>query len=233
MGLVLVIGWTASPCGSRAEGNAHHEQSHGRALPFKVIRAIRNHGFKDGIVVADVSVTVDGGTPADWMATAVYVAEHSIIKDATVAEVLVIVPNGGADFPPLLVKELAKAYYDPNKLIWEKPWGIFVADHAASPADIEYFELGDQLLDPNINDPDKRQRKADAEARARVIRKYHLPLNWKSAADRVGYFGFNGVEYARADIDIVTPAADLKDSMSELGGCLTQNRNGNHLFEGC
>jgi hypothetical protein len=42
-------------------------------LPFKVIRAIRNHGYQDRMVEAYVSISVDGGAPGDWMATAVYV----------------------------------------------------------------------------------------------------------------------------------------------------------------
>src|SRR4051794_1293426 len=49
----------------------------GRALPFNIIGAIRNFGFQGGLVAAQISVSVDGGVPADWTATAIYIAEHS------------------------------------------------------------------------------------------------------------------------------------------------------------
>ena len=54
----------------------------GHVLPFKIISAIRNFGFKEGMIPAQISVSVEGGGPADWAATAIYIAEHSIVNSA-------------------------------------------------------------------------------------------------------------------------------------------------------
>lgn len=208
-------------------------KQHGSPLPFKVLSAIRNHAFKDGMVLADVTVSVEGGTSSDWIATAVYVAEHSIVEDANVAKVFVIVANNDGDSAPRMITELAEAYYDPDVRIWKKQWSIFAAEHAATQADIKYFVLSNDLLDPNIDDPEKQQRKADAEARARVVREFHLPSTWKSGVDRLGYFGFTGKEYTRSDVDIAPPTTNLAGSLEQLKGCLTENRNGTRSLSGC
>src|SRR5690349_19625560 len=50
----------------------------GHVLPFNIISAIRNFGFKEGMIPAQTSVSVEGGEPSDWMATAIYIAEHEI-----------------------------------------------------------------------------------------------------------------------------------------------------------
>ncbi len=90
----------------------------GRALHFEIISAIRNYGFAEGMRPAQVAVSVQGGLQADWLATAAYVAEKSIVPDVTFAEVEVYVASPWGDLPPTRSKQLAKAYYggpDPTK----------------------------------------------------------------------------------------------------------------------
>jgi hypothetical protein len=204
----------------------------GKVLPFTVVRATRNHAFKEGIVIADVSVSVEGGEPDDWMATGVYVAEHAIVGDVTATEVLVIIPNPGADFPPQMPKELAKVYFDPNTRMWDKKWLVLGAGHAGTLADLEYYELGDQLLDGTITDPDKQQEKADNAARKIVIKKYGLPKDWKSKIDDVTYLGLHETTLDRENIHITVPDG-IAESMASLQGCLSRNVNGTSVMPGC
>jgi hypothetical protein len=214
------------------EREAAARDVYGKVMPFTVVRAIRNHGFRDGIVVADISISVEGGEPGDWMATGVYVAEHAIVSDVTAAQVLVIVPNPEDDFPPQLIKELAKVYFDRNTRIWDKQWGIFAADHAATLADIEYFELSDKLVDGTITDPDKRQEKADSAARKMIIKKYGLPKDWVSTADKIGYFGTRSTDHSREHMQITEPDG-IERSMADLHRCLTTNVSGTPMLQGC
>ena len=52
----------------------------GQVLPFKVVSAIRNFGFGEDHLAAQISISVEGGRPSDWMATGIFVAEHSIVN---------------------------------------------------------------------------------------------------------------------------------------------------------
>lgn len=83
-----------------------------KVLPFEIIAAVRNYGItKGGILPAQVAVSVEGGTQADWLATAAYLAEKSIVNDVTFSEVDVFVPSRWGDKAPQGKKRLAKAYY--------------------------------------------------------------------------------------------------------------------------
>ncbi len=111
----------------------------GKVLPFEIIAAIRNYGItKGGILPAQVAISVEGGTQADWLATAAYVAEQSIINDVTFSEVEVYAPSPWGDKPPQSGKQLAKAYYagpDPARSPWpDEPWLIIAQGHAPYPA---------------------------------------------------------------------------------------------------
>jgi len=200
----------------------------GKVLPFKVIRAIRNHGYVDKMVEAYVSISVDGGTPGDWMATAVYVAQHSIVRDVTFSKVDVLVANPWADFPPLHSKWLAEVYYAPNpsRSPWKEQWSIFSADRAGTLADIEFDKLSDELID-ETPDPDLRQKKADTAAKKIVVQKYSLPKDWQSARD----LGLNG-QYHDHDHIHISPVSGIDASISALMDCLNTDK-GNALITGC
>lgn len=203
----------------------------GTVLPFKVIRAIRNHGFTGGMVAADISVSVEGGSPGDWMATAVYIAEHAIVGDVTFSQVAVFVPNQWADFPPQQAKLLSKVYYAPvpARSPWKEQWTIMGAARAGTAADVEYDRLSNDLIeDPSkVPDPERRLTRAAAAARAAVVRKYSLPAKWVPT-ERLG---LDGQVHDREAIRIAT-GSGVEASMSALGECLTTGR-GNALFQGC
>ena len=191
----------------------------GNVLPFKVIRALRSHLYVNGMVSADVSVSVTGGTPGDWLATAVYIAEHSIISDVTFSTASVFVENPWNDAPPQMVKILAKAYYapDPSMSPWKDKWGILGANHEATIEDVEYDKLSNDLIESPDVQPDAsiRLEKAAADARRVVIRKYKLPTTWQPTSD----LGIDGQEHDREHIHI--GSSNVDDSMSALQQCLT------------
>jgi hypothetical protein len=194
----------------------------GRVLPFTVIRAIRNFGYKDGMVGAQISVFVNGGTQADWMATAKFLAKKAIVNKVTFSEVGIYAPNPWGDSSPIRVKNLAKAYFggpDPKKSPWpDDPASVSAEDHAPSLPDIEFLELSNDLtekLSSKIKDPEKLSDKADEQARKMLIKKYGLPAKWKpdETAGRSG----NIVKFDQ--IQIVS-ADNTEKSIAELSKCL-------------
>lgn len=206
----------------------------GRVMPFSVIRAIRNYGFKDGLVSAQVSIGVEGGTPSDWMATAVYVAEQSIINDVTFSQVEVYVPTLWADFPPTHSKMIGKAYYagpDPRKSPWpNEQWAIFSASRAATLPEIEFDELTSLLIEKlssRIHDADLLGKKAEEEARKLLIQKYGLPRSWQPRDNG----GLNGPQATRTQIRI-TSTEGVEASIAALRKCLSRNDTA-ALFRGC
>ena len=214
-----------------AEQAAAAQDVSGAVLPFKVIRAIRNHAFRDGMVQAGVSVSVEGGSPGDWLATAAYVAEHAIVGDVTFAEVSVFVPNPRGDFPPQHVKLLAKAYYAPvpSRSPRDDQWLLLGAKHAATPADVEFAELSNDLLeDPGkVTDADELAQRADSAARRVVIQKYRLPQDWKPSDG----LGLDGQKHDRDHLHI-TGQDEGDRSMAAVLECLTST-SGNALLQGC
>ena len=205
----------------------------GKVLPFQIISAVRNHAYKDGMVEAAVSVSVEGGRPQDWIATAAYVAEHSMVADATFNTTEVYFPNPWGDMPPQHVKLLAKAYYapDPTHSPWQEKWAIIGADHAPTLADVEYDKLSNDLIeDPDkVPDPDKRLNRAAAAARKAVIAKYGLPPSWQPTVD----LGLDGQEHDGDHVHVEGADADeVAASLAALSKCLTSD-NGNMFLMGC
>lgn len=203
----------------------------GHVLPFKIITAIRNFGFPKAEILAQISVSVEGGNPADWMATGIYIAEHSIVNGAAYSVTEVYVQNPWGELPPTRFKKLAQVYYspDPSHSPWNEfgPWSIFTAAKAGTLADIEFDKLGNDLLSDKISDPDKRMATADAQARRSVIQKYKLSAKWKPTEG----LGLTGTVYYRGHVDVVA-GPDIYVSMQELASCLTSN-GGNPIFKGC
>ena len=203
----------------------------GNVLPFTIVRADRSHGYVDGMVGALVSVMVDGGEPADWITTAVYIAEHSIVRDTTFVTAEVYVTNPWSDFPPQHFKLLAKVYYapDPSRSPWKERWSISGATHAGTLADIEYDKLSNDLIDDpdKTPDPNVRWAKAEAAARKAVIRKYSLSKDWKPTEN----LGLDGQNHDRDHVRTKN-AEGISASMDALNACLTTSR-GFGLLQGC
>ena len=205
----------------------------GRVLPFQIISAVRNHAYKDDMVEAAVSVSVEGGKPEDWIATAVYVAEHSLVADATFNTTEVYFPNPWGDMPPQHVKLLAKAYYAPNptRSPWQEKWAIIAADRPPTLPDVEYDKLSNDLIeDPNkVPNPEKRLDRAAAAARKAVIAKYGLPRSWQPTTD----LGLDGQEHDGDHVHVEgADSEEVTESLTRLDKCLNSDA-GNVFLMGC
>lgn len=203
----------------------------GHVLPFKIISAIRNFGFAAEQMPAQVSVSVEGGAPADWMATGIYVAEHSIINGAKRSQVEVITPNPWDDWPPMHAKWLARVDCDPDPASpggWN--WFIETAATAGTVADIDFdIAVDDQIgkLSGKLANPDELGDRATAMARKIIIKKYSLPKNWQ---DRDLNLGLTGKMYARAGVRI-SSREGVEQSLEKLLSCLHQDEGA--IFKGC
>lgn len=203
----------------------------GYVLPFTIILAIRNYGFPQDILPAQVAVSVDGGTPADWMATGIYIAEHSIRNRAVAANVEVYVKNPWGDMPPTRNKQLANIFYSPDPK--HSPWGegdswtIMPAAKAGTMADIEFDKLSADLISDDISDPEKQLAVAVAQARRITIKKYGLRPDW-----RVGKgLGLTGEVFRRDQVDVLA-GTDVDNSLNSLIQCLSSN-DGVDIYKGC
>jgi hypothetical protein len=157
-----------------------------KALPFHVEGSSLSDLFKNNLKVSIIEVGVDGGTPPEWSATAVAIAEKVATFGADSVEVSVrrneIVERQGVRF-----REVAHAYYSPNPAhtVWDDPgsagkrWQVLQVDaaHLATQRDVEitdaYDALNQQLIDKGV-DADAADRKAGAA----IAKKYHLPADW-------------------------------------------------------
>jgi hypothetical protein len=223
---------TVTVSGTDCEARANFAREiTGRVLPFHVIMAIRNHGFGAERSEAAISISVDEGEPGDWLATAIYVAEHSLVLDAAFAKVEVFVPNPWGDNSPTGHKILATVYYDPT-LVISKPkeeWLIIGAKKAGTPADIEYDKLSNDLIEEpaEVPDPELRMQRAEAAAKKAVVKKYGLPADWQPTEN----LGLDGQTHDRNHIRLINPDPDDKSTVALLE-CLTSNR-GSRMFQGC
>lgn len=219
-------------CVSAYAAAAEERTFRGKALPFEIIAAIRNYGFKNG-PAAQVAISVEGGTQADWLATAAHVAEQSIVGDVTFAEIDVFVPSPWGDRPPQRVKRLVKAYFagpDPSKSPWpDRPWDFFAASHAPSLAEVEYNELDASLASaPDASDEAEARR--ERKMRAMIVRKYHLPASWKPD-EHLGSLDLESVQTTREHIVVGDKTAAAR-SIAALKACLAEE-DGSGVFKGC
>ena len=208
----------------------------GKVLPFEIITAIRNYGItKGGILPAQVAISVEGGTQADWLATAAYVAEKSIINDVTFSEVDIFVPNPWGDKAPQGKKRLAKAYYsgpDPSRSAWpDQQWLIMAQGHAPTLADVEFDVLADKLLgEEPPSDDDSASDAADAKATRLLIRKYHLPKTWKPD-EHLGAMDPQAVQITDRSQIKISDSDDAEASIEKLRNCLSSDEG--QLWRGC
>ena len=223
----------ASPQPSASASSTSGDVFAGRVLPFKVLNAARLDAYRDGMVRALVTVSVTGGTPADWAATAVHIAESAIVKDVTFATAEVMVDNPWGDRPPTRWKKLAQADFSPipGKSPWSDKWAITVASRTATPAEVEYDELEEALVSKYadaVQNPDARLRRVAAEARRFIIQKHRLPASWKP--DAQGLLGWlRPTERSQVRIEVGEEAAE---SMKRVGNCLVDETR-RLLWKGC
>lgn len=208
----------------------------GKVLPFQIISAIRNYGITNGgILPAQVVISVEDGTQADWLATAAYVAEKSIVNDVTFSTVDVFVPNPWGDKPPQGKKRLAKAYYsgpNPSRSPWpDKPWLITAQGHAPSLADIEFDVLADKFLgELPPSDDDSSFNKANAKATRLIVKKYHLAKNWKPDA-HLSAMDPQAVQITDRNRIVISDSDSAAGSLQRLRDCLSSNEG--RMWRGC
>lgn len=208
----------------------------GKVLPFEIIAAVRNYGItKGGILPAQVAISVKGGTTADWLATAAYVAEKSIVNDVTFAQIDVFVPSPWGDKAPQGKKRLAQAYYagpDPKRSPWpDEPWMVTAQGHAPTLADVEFDVLADKILgEEPPSDDDSASDAADAKATRLLIRKYHLPKTWKPD-EQLGSSDPKVVMVKDRKQIVVSSSDDAEASIEQLRACLSKDDG--EMWRGC
>ena len=208
----------------------------GKVLPFEIIAAVRNYGItKGGILPAQVAISVKGGTTADWLATAAYVAEKSIVNDVTFAQVDVFVPNPWGDKAPQGKKRLAQAYYagpDPKRSAWpDEPWMVTAQGHAPTLADVEFDVLADKLLgEEPPSDDDSASDAADAKAIRLLVKKYHLPKTWKPD-EQLGARDPKAVLVKDRNQIVVSSSDEAEASIEQLRACLSKDEG--KMWRGC
>lgn len=219
----------AADCEQKSAGSAPVS---GTVLPFKVIRAAKSRGFAAG-VAGFVSVSVTGGTPADWLATVAYVSEQAITGGVTFVETSVFVENPWGDAPPQQAKILAKAYYAPDtsQSPWSEPWLIEASSKAPSLAEVAEDEYEEELTgkQPLNLDPGVRLDRAVAAAIRRTKAEFHLPASWKPTP----FPGLDGTNHDRDAITInIADKVAVDADVATMQACLKKPGD-NDLLSGC
>lgn len=190
-----------------------------RALPYSIESVMLSDLFKDNLKVAKVNVGVTGGTPPEWAATSVAIAEKVAKFGVNSIEVSVR-RNEITQKQGVMFRELAHTYYspDPRRTVWDgdKPWAIYVAnsDRLATQRDVEIFESFHDLNEKYIQkgmDPDA----ADKKAGAVIAKKFGLPKDWRLPIGNVAAVGA-GINRLSLSVD----AEDASSSMAALATCM-------------
>lgn len=196
---------------------------HGTALPFNINHAVINSAFQNDTKLAQITISVNGGSQGDWVATGIRAAERAVSAGGDAAQVNVNRADlDGRDDVPNMFRELATVYYAPNKDKdpWSggkggKVWGILIADHLVTSEQINIYNDFENLTEKLVNhgmDPNR----ADEIAGKKIARKYHLKPDW-----RLPIGGTGGQELGREDF--VIDQDQSKNSQDKLVSCLANN----------
>lgn len=203
----------AAPTAVEPEPVSPHAQR-GAALPFRIARASVSGRQDGGITVAHVAATVNGGSAADWAATAIVIAEA--IAKLPADSVRVTVWRGDVDDldPPESMKTLAVAFYSPDlsRTIWpDRKWLIQLADGVVPREEIV---IANELQELTVKLGRQGLEASTAKKRAfrQMRRKYRLPSDW--SAPMVSYSG--GLSRA----DFIVDASAAAGSVAVLQACL-------------
>ncbi|TDH59356.1 hypothetical protein E2C06_27695 [Dankookia rubra] len=166
-----------------------------------------------------MSVAVETGEPADWLATAVYLAEQVTQGGSEYIKVTVFRENSWGDDPPQQYKVLAKVGLTPMDPPEER-WVMSVARRMPAELDIEADVLTAGLYDPGEHARVKRPRETPEDtARRLVIQRHQLPKNWQSSPG----LGVRGVNLPRERINVVVPSSV---NVAQLRSCLQASQTG-------
>jgi hypothetical protein len=190
-----------------------------KALPFSIEEVMFSDMFKGGLKLAKVYVQINGGSPQEWAATSVSIAEKVATFGADAIEVSVR-RDDIRQASGVMYREVAHAFHHPNPdrqfSPKEKRWAIYAADptHMATQRDIdaveEFNEINGKLFDKGMN-----AEAADKRAVAMTIKKYHLSKSWHPPLGNV-WMNNDGIPRDSMNIDISTET----DSLAALSRCM-------------
>jgi hypothetical protein len=152
-----------------------------RALPFTIEKVSLSDLFQNDLKLSKVNVQVDGGSPDEWVATALAIAYEVGKLGANSVEATVDRSDlEGIDAAPLYL-HLAKVYFspDPKRSVWNDQQQLLIsiteklATRDEIERDNEYEKLIEKFNDKGMN-PDSAEKKAGAI----IAKKFHLPPDW-------------------------------------------------------
>jgi hypothetical protein len=161
-----------------------------KALPFTVETVMLSDLFQDELKVGKVAVQVQGGSPDEWVATALAVAEEVGQLGADSIEATVDRSDlEGIDAAPKYL-HLAQIYFSPNpkRTVWNDPqMTVMVTPQPATRVEIQRDNEFEALLE-KFADQGMEPNSAEEKASPIIAKKFHLPRNWTL------YFGGLGEE---------------------------------------
>jgi hypothetical protein len=169
-----------------------------------------------------VTAAVETGGPADWLATAIYLAEQVMVGDHGRITVSIFRENPWGHQTPTQHKTLAKVGFVPDERKWspDTKWTMAVAQRMPSVIDIETDIVTAELYDPDLRPHPKRPGESpEAAARRLMIQKHSLPSTWKPPAD----LGTRGVHLQQDQIRVIVPS---NINVSRLRSCLSSSGTG-------
>lgn len=172
--------------------------------------------FQNNLKVAKVEVGITGGSPSQWTATSIAIAERVATFGADSVEVSVrrsdVTQSRGDRF-----REVAHAYYspDPSHSVWDDKdkWKLLQADatHLSTQRDVsiyeEFSDLNQKLVDKGMD-----ENVADQKAGAVIAKKYHLAKDWRLPIGNV----LNDASRGKMNVDF----APANDGLAALDRCL-------------
>jgi len=152
-------------------------------MPFTIEDVFMSDQFEGGLKMGSVNAYVDGGTPEEWVATALAIAyavgdlgANSVDITLNRTDLLDMDPQ-----PEPMYVHLANVMFSPDlkHSIYGPPQTIIsVTEKPASreivQRDTEYWDLLEKANEKGV-DPDK----ADKKAVAFIAKKYHIAPGWK------------------------------------------------------
>lgn len=240
--IFMIIGGIILPPENTAEpektDNAAAEKTD--ALPFNIEEVYFSDLFKNNLKLARVGVGVTGGTPEEWAATSIAIAEKVASFGADSAKVSVrrneIRQKHGIGY-----REVARAYYSPDPARsafddknGQESWKIYVADKnrlgTQMDANIhdDYLDLKDSMLEKDGSDAGSEAIAEKAEAV--ILKKYNLPKDWHEPVQNI-VFRDNSKEYQTDRKSITVDASAASGSLGALSECM----NGKMIYQlrGC
>ncbi|VWB07925.1 hypothetical protein BLA15816_00812 [Burkholderia lata] len=214
IGLLSACGKSDQPTTGKPESNTNAPRV--SALPFIIEGASLSDMFQNNLKVAKVEVGITGGSPSQWTATSIAIAERVATFGADSVEVSVrrsdVTQSRGDRF-----REVAHAYYspDPSHSVWDDKdkWKLLQADatHLSTQRDVsiyeEFSDLNQKLVDKGMD-----ENVADQKAGAVIAKKYHLAKDWRLPIGNV----LNDASRGKMNVDF----APANDGLAALDRCL-------------